>query len=82
MIQSTGTKSLREYSDRRQATVAEWVSLQPMFEVFAKETGFEGGGGRAISGGVRQPRNGSWRPLLRDFGSIEGAVATEIYQLW
>ena len=37
-------KPLREYIERRQATVAEWVALRPVFEVCAKETGFEGGG--------------------------------------
>ena len=27
-----------------QATVAEWVALQPIFKVCAKEKGYEGGG--------------------------------------
>ena len=44
VIQAIGTKPLREYIERRQATVAEWVALQTIFEVFAKYTGFEGGG--------------------------------------
>ena len=39
----TGTKHLREYIDRRQAKVAEWVALRQIFEVCAKETGYEGG---------------------------------------
>ena len=44
VLQVTGTKTIREYIDRRQVTVEEWVSLQPVFEVYAKDTGFEGGG--------------------------------------
>ena len=44
VLQAAGTKSLREYIDKRQATVAEWVALRPIFEVCAKETGYEGGG--------------------------------------
>ena len=44
VLQATGTKSLREYTERRKAKVAERVSLQPKFEVCTKETGFECGG--------------------------------------
>ena len=44
VLQATGTKPIQEYSERRKANVAEWVALQPIFEVFAKDTGFEGGG--------------------------------------
>ena len=40
----TGTKPLWEYIERMQATVAEWVALQPIFEVCTKDTGYEGGG--------------------------------------
>ena len=36
VIQATGTKSLHEYTDRRQTTVAEWVALRPIFEVCTK----------------------------------------------
>ena len=41
---AAGTKPLREYTDNRQAAVAEWVSLWPIFEVCVKETGYEVGG--------------------------------------
>ena len=44
VLQAAGTKPLREYIDKRQATVAEWVALRPIFEVCAKKTGYEGGG--------------------------------------
>ena len=39
-----GTKPLREYINKRQATVAEWVDLRPIFEVCAKDTRYAGGG--------------------------------------
>ena len=45
VLQAEGTKPLREYIKRRQATVAEWVDLQTIFEVCAKEKGYEGGKG-------------------------------------
>ena len=38
VIQLAGTKPIREYINKSQATVAEWVALRPIFEVFAKET--------------------------------------------
>ena len=44
VLKATGTKPLQEYIERRQATVAEWAALRPVFKVCAKETGFEGGG--------------------------------------
>ena len=44
VLQATGTKPLWEYIERRQATVAEWIALRPIFEVCAKDTGFEGRG--------------------------------------
>ena len=37
-------KPLRDYINKRQATVAEWVDLRPIFEVCVKEIGHEGGG--------------------------------------
>ena len=44
VLQGAGTQPLQTYIGRRQATVAEWVALRPIFEVYAKETGYEGGG--------------------------------------
>ena len=44
VLQGAGTQSLRTYVDRRQATVAEWVALRPIFDVSVRETGYEGGG--------------------------------------
>ena len=36
----------RIYIEQRQATVAQWVALRPLFEVYERETGYEGGGRR------------------------------------
>ena len=44
VLQTEGTKPLQEYIDKTQATVAKWVALWPIFEVYAKDMGYEGGG--------------------------------------
>ena len=44
VLQGTETQALRTYVERQHATVAEWVSLRPIFDVFARDTGYEGGG--------------------------------------
>ena len=36
-------QTLGAYIDKRQATVAEWVLLRPILEVFYEETGYKGG---------------------------------------
>ena len=38
-----GTQTLRKHVDRQHATVAEWVATRPIFDVCARETGYEGG---------------------------------------
>ena len=40
------TKSEITYIGRRQANVAKWVALRPLFEVCAREKGYTGGGHR------------------------------------
>ena len=59
MLQAAGTKPLRDYINKRQATVAEWVALQPIFEVCAKEKGLREGGRFKSRGGDRWLRNNS-----------------------
>ena len=39
-----GTQSAMTYIGRRQGTVAQWVALRPIFEVYTGEKGYEGGG--------------------------------------
>ena len=82
VLQAEGTKLLREYIDKRQATVAEWVALRPIFEVCTKETG-NGGGGKL--------RNPWWRQeaaaqqlearLKNILAAAGGATATGIRQV-
>ena len=38
VLQEAGTKPMREYIDKRQASVLEWVALWPIFEVCEKDT--------------------------------------------
>ena len=44
--EAVGTQLARNYIERRQATVAQWVALRPLFEVCARETWYAGGGSR------------------------------------
>ena len=43
MQEVAGTKLVITYIGRRQATVSQWVALQPIFEVCTGEKGYEGG---------------------------------------
>ena len=44
IIQGAETQMLRTYVDRRQVTVAEWGTTRPIFDVCAREMGYNGGG--------------------------------------
>ena len=44
MLQETGMNSKATYIGLWKATVAQWVSLKPILEVYTLETGYEGGG--------------------------------------
>ena len=39
VLKAAGTQGVHTYIDRRQATVAQWVDLLPVFEVYERETG-------------------------------------------
>ena len=41
--ESVRTQSAMTYIGRRQATVAQWVAIRPIVEVFAEEKGYDGG---------------------------------------
>ena len=41
--EAAGTKSASIYIERRQATVAQWLVLRPLFDLFTREKGYEGG---------------------------------------
>ena len=44
VLRETGTHTLGEYIGRRKTTVAEWMELCPIYEVYGKETGYREGG--------------------------------------
>ena len=44
VLQGSGTKLLLKYLDRRQGKVEKWVALRPIFDVFARDTSYTGGG--------------------------------------
>ena len=44
VLQGVGKQPLQTYLDRRQAKLAEWVVLWPIFDVCKRETGYERGG--------------------------------------
>ena len=50
------------YIGIRQATMAQWVALRPLFEVCAGGKGYKrGGGGEGTHGGVKRQRRNSFR---------------------
>ena len=61
VIRAVGMQSAATYIGRRQATVSQWVALQPLLEVLMRETGYEGGVRK------RQPwwRHGTTLEVLR-----------------
>ena len=46
VLKESGTQTLGEYIDKRQATVTEWVLLRPILDTCDMETGYERGGRR------------------------------------
>ena len=44
VLQAAGTEPLREYIDKRQEAVAEWVDLRTIFEVYKMDLVYAGGG--------------------------------------
>ena len=61
------------YIELRQETVAQWVEINPLFEVCARETGYEGGGGGVgRCGGAKRPRENNFRPLWNIHRNLKG----------
>ena len=44
MLRASGIQTAATYIFLRQGTVAQWVDLRPVFEVYSREKGFKGGG--------------------------------------
>ena len=62
--EALGTQLVRVYIEMRQATVAQWVALSSLFEVCARETGYERGGRRSkVWGGQEATEKKLWATL-------------------
>ena len=46
LLKEAVNKTLVKYIDKRKATVAEWIALRMILDIFGKETVYEGGGRR------------------------------------
>ena len=55
---------LTKYVDRRQATVAEWVDLRPIFDVCVRETGYEGWGRLQVPWWRKKPADNQLRVMV------------------
>ena len=67
----------------RQTTVAEWVTLRPIFDMCARETGYDAGGvsqGAFLGEGVSEEAD-EYHGII-NFGISKGAVATGIRKAW
>ena len=60
------TKLDRIYIERRQATVAQWGALRPLFEVCERETGCEGRGRRRKAWWIQEATEKQLRSTLAD----------------
>ena len=54
VLQGACTQPLHNYLERRQSEAAEWKALRPIFDVYARETGYEGGVSSGCHGGDRR----------------------------
>ena len=79
MLKAQGTKGVRRTINMRQATVAQWVALQLIFEVCEQQdTGYEGRGGGETTPVVKADggRYSIEGRVKRDFGRSKGTEAT------
>ena len=60
------THSDRIYTEQRQATIAQWVELRPLFEVCARKKGYEGGGRRRKVSWSQEATRKKLRATLED----------------
>ena len=65
--EEVGTQLDRIYIERRQKTVVQWVELRPLFEVCAREIGYEG-----RRGGAKRRRKNNFRPPWQTRGKLKG----------
>ena len=69
------TQSVRIYIEIRQATVAQWVAIRPLFEVCARETGYEGGRRRMEVWWFQEATEKQLRVTLADSWEAKGRMS-------
>ena len=70
--EAAGTQSARIYIERRQATVVQWVVIHPLFEVCARETGYEGGERRRKVWWRQEATKKNSGPTSKTHGKLKG----------
>ena len=70
--EAAGNQSARIYIERRQATVVQWVALHPLFEVCAREKGYDGGGRRRKTCWRQEATEKQLRPPWKTCGKLKG----------
>ena len=69
---SVGTQSASIYTERRQATVVQWVVLRPLFEVCARYKGYEVGGRRRKVWWRQEATENNFGPPWNTRGKLKG----------
>ena len=73
--EAAGTQSGRMYIEQRQATVAQWVALRPLSEVFAREIEYEGERRRRKLWWRQEATKKNFRPPWKTRGKTKGEGA-------
>ena len=70
--EAAGTQSEKMYIEKRRVTVAQWVALRPLFEVFTMETGYIGGCAGGRHGGINRQQKNNFGPPWKNRGNQKG----------
>ena len=77
--EAAGTQSARTYIERRQATVDHWVALHILFEVCARDTGYDGGGSMSQTWWRQEATEKQLRATLADLQEAKGSRLVGIW---
>ena len=70
--EAAGTHLARIHIEQRQETAAQWVALRPLFEVCARDTGYEGGGLRKEAWWLQEATEKQLRATLVESREAKG----------
>ena len=73
--EATWTQLARIYIGRRQASMAKWVALRPLFEMCARETWYEGVGCRREACRHKMHQRNKFGPPWKYWGRLRGRGA-------